>query len=68
MFGMGMPLSLIGSLAATQNSATPYTRLAGAALIYLRLAALAVWVTRQSGKPAIGSGVRDWRGVVRSDS
>jgi hypothetical protein len=49
IFGVGVPLSLIGSLgvlAATQNS-TSDSRLAWAGLAYLLIAALAVWATRR---------------------
>jgi integrase-like protein len=49
-FGVGVPLCLGGSLsllAATQNSATPYTRLAWAGLTYLLIATLVVWGTRR---------------------
>lgn len=51
-FGVGVLLSLGGSLsllAATQNSATPYTRIAWAGLTYLLIAALVIWwVSRQA--------------------
>jgi hypothetical protein len=60
-FGMGVPLSLIGSvglLAATQSSATPSTRLAWAGLTYLLIAGLVVWAAGGAGESQLGDANR----------
>ena len=61
VFGVGASLSLgvsLGLLAATPNSARPYTRLAWAGLTYLLTSTLVVWGTRHQSTDRSKAGQR----------